>query len=106
MLSQKQVESYREDGYITVRAVFPSEQIAALRQVADEFVEQSRAASEHTADFDLEPGHSAAARACVVSSTRRPCTRPSTRSSATSASSRWSPSWSVRRSATSAASSI
>ena len=61
MLSQKQVESYREDGYITVRAVFPSEQIAALRQVADEFVEQSRAASEHTADFDLEPGHSAAA---------------------------------------------
>ena len=59
MLTQEQIDSYRQNGYITVESVFPPDQIANLRQVADEFVEKSRQVSEHTAVFDLEPGHSA-----------------------------------------------
>ncbi len=57
MLTQEQVDFYRTNGYVTVANVFPAEQMAELRQVTDEFVEKSRQATQHTEDFDLEPGH-------------------------------------------------
>jgi len=59
MLTPDQIDSYRRNGYITVEQIFPAEQIANLCRVADQFVEKSRQVTEHTADFDLEPGHSA-----------------------------------------------
>lgn len=59
MLNQNQIDAYHQNGYLTVKDVFSSAQIAALGQVADEFVEKSRQATDHTDVFDLEPGHSA-----------------------------------------------
>ena len=59
MLNQEQVDAYHRDGYITVNDIIPQEQIAALRQVSDEFLEKSRKTTEHTDLFDLEPEHSA-----------------------------------------------
>jgi phytanoyl-CoA hydroxylase len=57
MLTQEQIDFYRTNGYITVAEVFPAEQMAELRQVTDQFVDKSRQATEHTDQFDLEPGH-------------------------------------------------
>ncbi|NKB66411.1 MAG: phytanoyl-CoA dioxygenase family protein [Candidatus Latescibacteria bacterium] len=61
MLTQEQVDFYRTNGYITVEQAVASESIDAMLQATDEFVEKSRQASDHTNEFDLEPGHSAQA---------------------------------------------
>lgn len=59
MLTQQQIESYRENGYIGVENVFPPDFVDELCRVTDDFVEQSRSVTEHTDVFDLEPGHTA-----------------------------------------------
>ena len=61
MLTQEQVEAYHARGYISVEGVFSDTEIEELRRVTDEFVERSRQVTENDEDFDLEPGHSAAA---------------------------------------------
>src|SRR3954463_8049758 len=60
MLTQKQINFYHEQGYLGVENVLPPELVTDLRRVTDDFVEQSRAHTEHTDVFDLEPGHIAA----------------------------------------------
>jgi phytanoyl-CoA hydroxylase len=59
MISDKEVERYRRDGYIVVPNVLTDEEVADLRRVTEEFVEASRTATDHTDVFDLEPGHTA-----------------------------------------------
>ena len=59
MLTQAQIDSYRTDGFIGVEGVFSPDEVAELQRVTDEFVDQSRAFTEHTDVFDLEPGHTA-----------------------------------------------
>lgn len=60
MLTDAQVDFYHENGYVTVEKVLSEAEIQELRQVTDDFVEQSRSVTENTAVFGLEPGHSAA----------------------------------------------
>ncbi len=57
MLTQTQVDFYRENGYLGVNNVLSSAETDELRQVTDSFIEQSRAVTEHTDIFDLEPSH-------------------------------------------------
>jgi ectoine hydroxylase-related dioxygenase (phytanoyl-CoA dioxygenase family) len=57
MLTRDQVEQYHREGYIAVPNVYPLEQMEELRAVTDEFVQKSRAVTEHTEVYDLEPGH-------------------------------------------------
>jgi ectoine hydroxylase-related dioxygenase (phytanoyl-CoA dioxygenase family) len=57
MLTKDQVEHYRARGYLGVEGVFTTAEVAELARVTDEFVEQSRAFTEHTEIFDLEPDH-------------------------------------------------
>ena len=57
MISDKDVETYNKRGYLVVPNVLTDAEVAELRQVTEEFVEKSRAVSEHTDIFDLEPGH-------------------------------------------------
>ena len=59
MLSQQQVDSYEEKGYLSVPDVISSEEIAELRRVTDSLVEQARSVSESDDVFGLEPGHTA-----------------------------------------------
>lgn len=59
MLSQEQIDSYREQGYVAVPNVLTSVELDDLRRVTDEFVEQSRHVTESNDVFDLEPNHSA-----------------------------------------------
>ena len=60
MLSEQQVQSYREDGYLAVPGVLSAAEVADLQRVTDEMVEASRSVQAHTDVYDLEPGHSAA----------------------------------------------
>ncbi len=57
MLTQDQVNFYHENGYIGVDGVLSPTEVAELQRVTDEFVDKSRAYTEHTDAFDLEPGH-------------------------------------------------
>ena len=60
MLSEQQVQSYRDDGYLAVPDVLSAAEVAELQRVTDELVEASRSVTAHTDVYDLEPGHSAA----------------------------------------------
>ena len=59
MLSETQVASFRENGYLAIENVLSASELAELRTLTDDFVEQSREVSTNTQVFDLEPGHSA-----------------------------------------------
>ncbi len=57
MLSREQIAFYHERGYLGVENVLRAEEVDELRRITDVFVEKSREVAEHTAVFDLEPGH-------------------------------------------------
>ena len=59
MLSNEQVEKYREEGYLGVEGVLSQAEVAEIRAVTDEFVENSRSISESDDVFDLEATHTA-----------------------------------------------
>ena len=60
MLSSRQVQSYRDQGYLAVPGVLSAAEVAELQRVTDELVDASRGVAAHTEVYDLEPGHSAA----------------------------------------------
>ena len=57
MLSEQDVRIYREQGYIVVPDVLTPEEVAGLRAATDQVVAGASEVSEHTAVYDLEPGH-------------------------------------------------
>jgi ectoine hydroxylase-related dioxygenase (phytanoyl-CoA dioxygenase family) len=57
MLTQEQIEFYHTNGYLAVENVLSADTIADLQRVTDEFIEKSRAVTQHTDVFDLEPSH-------------------------------------------------
>lgn len=57
MLTQQQIAFYHKHGYLGVENVLSQCEVDDLRRVTDVFVEKSREVAEHTAVFDLEPGH-------------------------------------------------
>ncbi len=59
MLSQKQIDFYHDNGYLVVEDVLSADELAALQRVTDDFVERSRAISQHNDVYDLEADHSA-----------------------------------------------
>src|SRR5262249_50392971 len=59
MLTSQQIDSYRENGFLTIENVIAPDLVAEARAVVDAFVERSRAVSTHDDVYDLEPGHSA-----------------------------------------------
>ena len=59
MLSQQQIEFYRENGYMLVENAVTPEQLARMRDIAYGFIEKSRAVSVSDDVFDLDDGHSA-----------------------------------------------
>jgi phytanoyl-CoA hydroxylase len=58
MLSEDDVRTYRERGYIVVPDVLTSEEIAGLRAATDRIIAGAAEVEDHTAIYDLEPGHS------------------------------------------------
>ena len=57
MLSERQVESYHEDGYIVVENVLDKTLLSRLLEVTTEVVASARGLTESNEIIDLEPGH-------------------------------------------------
>ena len=60
MITEMDVHAYRRDGIIVVPEVLGADTLAQLRSVVADLVAASAQISEHTAVYDLEPGHTAA----------------------------------------------
>lgn len=58
-LTQKQRESYFENGYILLERIIPEEWLEKLRAVTEEMVDRSRALETSDAVWDLDKGHTA-----------------------------------------------
>jgi phytanoyl-CoA hydroxylase len=59
MLSRADIDRYDRDGFIVVPGVLGDEEVASLRDAADELVSKSRTVASHNEVYDLEPGHTA-----------------------------------------------
>jgi phytanoyl-CoA hydroxylase len=59
VLTKKQIQRYKKTGFLVVAGVLSENEVEALQRVTDEFVERSRALTDHTEVYDLEPGHTA-----------------------------------------------
>ena len=57
MLTQDQVEQYRQEGYIVLEGIIAADTLAELRRVTDQIVASARGVTDHTAMLDLEPTH-------------------------------------------------
>ena len=57
MLSERQVDSYHEDGYIVVENVLDKSLLNRLLEVTSEVVASARGLTESNEIIDLEPGH-------------------------------------------------
>ena len=57
MLSEREVEQYRQDGFVLVANVLDEATRLRMHRVLAALVEGSRDVSEHTSVYDLEPGH-------------------------------------------------
>lgn len=59
VLTQKQRESYFENGYILLERIIPDDWIETLRSTTEEMVDRSRKIAESDEVWDLDKGHSA-----------------------------------------------
>src|SRR5262249_7450701 len=57
MLSKRQIDFYREQGYLLLEGVLSGEELAAVQRVTDEVVAAAHAVTEHDRVYDLEPTH-------------------------------------------------
>jgi ectoine hydroxylase-related dioxygenase (phytanoyl-CoA dioxygenase family) len=60
MLTQKQIDDYRRDGYLVIPRLIQGEQLAELRALTDRIVAEARGVTENDELYDLEPSHTAA----------------------------------------------
>ena len=59
MLTETQLEAYRENGFLVVENVFEEAALQRLRNVVAEFIANAAGITEHTDVYDLEPSHTA-----------------------------------------------
>lgn len=59
MLTQDQVQFYRDNGYILASNVISKDELATLQKITDDFIEQSRKVAKSDDVFDLEDSHTA-----------------------------------------------
>jgi phytanoyl-CoA hydroxylase len=57
MITQSQVEQYREQGYVLVENVLDKDKVATLRRVCDEFVARAAGMTRSDEVLDLDPSH-------------------------------------------------
>src|SRR5580698_2163743 len=60
MISDKDVEHYRQTGYLVVPDVLDADLLTRLRGALDALVANASSVSSHTDVYDLEPGHTPA----------------------------------------------
>ena len=57
MISDKQVEDYRENGFVVVEKVLPADLLAEVRHTTDEIVACAQGLASHDEVYDLEDSH-------------------------------------------------
>ena len=57
MLTERQVDQYKADGYVVVENVLDIDTLSQLRQVTDGLVAEAYGLTEHTSKLDLDPAH-------------------------------------------------
>jgi phytanoyl-CoA hydroxylase len=60
MISDNEVRAYKRDGVIVVPEVLGADTLAQMRSVVADLVAEAASVTEHTAVYDLEPGHTQA----------------------------------------------
>lgn len=60
MLSDRQIETYRRDGYLVLPRLIEGAQLSELRALTDRIVADARGVSANDELYDLEPSHSSA----------------------------------------------
>lgn len=60
MLNDRQIDAYRRDGYLVIPRLIAGDQLAELRALSDQIVQQARGVAANDDLYDLEPSHSAA----------------------------------------------
>jgi ectoine hydroxylase-related dioxygenase (phytanoyl-CoA dioxygenase family) len=60
MLTDRQIEDYRRDGYLVIPRLIEGEQLAELRTLTDRIVSEARGVAANDELYDLEPSHTAA----------------------------------------------
>lgn len=60
MLTDRQIEDYRRDGYLVIPRLIEGEQLAELRALTDRIVGEARGVEANDDLYDLEPSHSPA----------------------------------------------
>src|ERR1700694_5972046 len=58
-LSAHELETYRHDGFLTMRGVLASELVQRLNDVTERLLEEARHLTARTKHFDLAAGHTA-----------------------------------------------
>ncbi len=59
-LTLQQLHNFQQDGFMVLPGFVGKDQLASLRQVTNDFVEQSRAITANDGRFDVEPDHTSA----------------------------------------------
>ena len=59
MLSRDQIEFFNDNGYVMVEDAVTPDQLATLRKITHDLIEQSRALTVSDDRFDLDDGHTA-----------------------------------------------
>lgn len=57
ILTEAQREKYFSDGFVCIPEIVPSDTLAALQRVTDDFMDKSRAVSVSDSTFDIGPDH-------------------------------------------------
>jgi phytanoyl-CoA hydroxylase len=57
MISERDIEQYRETGYLVVPDLLDREILGRVRAALDDLVSKASSVAEHTDIYDLEPGH-------------------------------------------------
>ena len=57
MITNEQLNSYNDKGYLVVQNVIPSEKLKEIQNVTDEFVNNSRSINTNDDIYDLSPDH-------------------------------------------------
>lgn len=57
VISDDDVSRYRDDGFITVEAIYSASEVKDMTDALDEIVESARGLTDHTDVIDLEPSH-------------------------------------------------
>ena len=57
MLTQDQIDFYRENGYLTLPNILTPDEVSEANAIIDDFIEKSRTVTESSRHYDLEPDH-------------------------------------------------